>query len=39
MAYASLITCEGVANALSREGCRHFEVFDRVTEYCDREIF
>jgi chromosome segregation ATPase len=28
MSFASLITCEGVVNALSREGCRHFEVFD-----------
>jgi hypothetical protein len=28
MSFASLITCEGAANALSREGCRHFEVFD-----------
>jgi hypothetical protein len=25
-------------NALSREGCRHFEVFDRVTEDFDRRI-
>jgi hypothetical protein len=24
---------------LSREGCRHFEVFDRVTEDFDRGIF
>jgi hypothetical protein len=28
MSFASLITCEGAANALSRVGCRHFEVFD-----------
>jgi hypothetical protein len=28
MSFASLITCEGAVNALSREGCRHFEVFD-----------
>jgi hypothetical protein len=28
MSYASLVTCEGVANALSREGCMHFDVFD-----------
>ena len=28
MSFASLITCEGAMNALSREGCRHFEVFD-----------
>jgi hypothetical protein len=26
-------------NALSREGCRHFEVFDQVTEDFDRGIF
>jgi hypothetical protein len=30
MFFASLITCEGAANALSREGCRHYKVdFDR----------
>ena len=28
MSFASLITYEGAVNALSREGCRHFEVFD-----------
>ena len=28
MSFASLITCEGAMNALSREGCRHFEFFD-----------
>jgi hypothetical protein len=28
MSYASLVTCEGAMNALSREGCRHCEVFD-----------
>jgi hypothetical protein len=39
MSFASLITCEGAANALSREGCRHFEVFDRSNEYFQREIF
>jgi hypothetical protein len=39
MSFASLITCERAANALSREGCRHFEVFDRVTEDFDRGIF
>jgi hypothetical protein len=39
MSYALLVTCEGVANALSREGCRHFDVFDRVTEDIDRGIF
>jgi hypothetical protein len=39
MCYASLVTCEGAANALSREGCRHFKVFDRVTKDFDRGIF
>jgi hypothetical protein len=39
MSFASLITCEGAANALSHEGCRHFEVFDRSDEDLDREIF
>jgi hypothetical protein len=39
MSFASLITCEGAANALSREGCRHFKVFDRSNEYFEREIF
>jgi hypothetical protein len=28
MSYASLVTCEGAMNVLSREGCRHFGVFD-----------
>jgi chromosome segregation ATPase len=28
MSFASLVTCEGAMNALSREGCGHFEVFD-----------
>jgi hypothetical protein len=32
MSYASLVTCEGAANALSREGCMHFETFDRGNE-------
>jgi hypothetical protein len=39
MSFASIITCEGAMNALSREGCRHFEVFDRTTEDFDRGIF
>jgi hypothetical protein len=39
MAYASLVTCEGAMNALSREGCRHFEVFDQVEEDFERDIF
>jgi hypothetical protein len=39
MSFASLITCEGVVNALSREGCKHFEVFDRSDEDFERGIF
>jgi hypothetical protein len=39
MSFTSLITCEGAANALSREGCRHFEVFDRSNEDFDCGIF
>jgi hypothetical protein len=39
MSFASLITCEGAANALSREGCRHFDVFDRTNEDFEHGIF
>jgi hypothetical protein len=39
MSYASLITCEGAANDLSREVCRHFEVFDQANEDFDRGVF
>jgi hypothetical protein len=39
MSFASLITYEGAANALSREGCRHFKVFDRSNKVFDRGIF
>jgi hypothetical protein len=39
MSFASLITCERIVNALSHEGCGHFEVFDRSDEYFKREIF
>jgi hypothetical protein len=39
MAYASLVTCEGAMNVLSREGCRHFEVFDQADEDFERDIF
>jgi hypothetical protein len=39
MSFASLITCEGAVNALSREGCRHYEVFDQADENFEREIF
>jgi hypothetical protein len=38
MSYALLVTCEGAANALSREGCKYFEVFDWATEDFDRGI-
>jgi hypothetical protein len=38
MSYASLVTCEGAMNALSREGCRQYEVFDRSNEGFEREI-
>ena len=39
MSYASLVTCEGAMNALSREGCRHFEAFDQADEDFDRDIY
>jgi hypothetical protein len=39
MSFASLVTCEGTMNALSREGCRHYEVFDQSNENFEREIF
>jgi hypothetical protein len=39
MSYASLVTCERAMNALSREGCRHFEVFDQVDEDFERDVF
>jgi hypothetical protein len=39
MSYASLVTCEGTANALSREGCRHFEAFDKSNEDFDQGVF
>jgi chromosome segregation ATPase len=29
MSFASLVTCEGALNALSREGCSHYEDFGR----------
>jgi hypothetical protein len=29
MSFASLVTCEGAMNALSREGCYHYKAFDR----------
>jgi hypothetical protein len=39
MSFASLVTCEGAMNALSHEGCRHYEVFDRSNEDFEREIY
>jgi hypothetical protein len=39
MSFASLVTCEGAVNALSREGCGHFEVVDQSDENFEREIF
>jgi hypothetical protein len=39
MSYASLVTCEGAMNAVSREGCRHFEVFDQADEDFERDIY
>jgi hypothetical protein len=39
MSYASLVTCEGAMNALSHEGCRHFEVFDQADEDFDRDVY
>jgi hypothetical protein len=39
MSFASLVTCEGALNALSREGYRHYEVFDQSDENFEREIF
>jgi hypothetical protein len=39
MSFASIVTCEGAMNALSREGCGHFEVFDQSDEGFECEIF
>jgi hypothetical protein len=39
MSFASLVTCEGAVNALSCEGCGHFEVFDQSDEGFEHEIF
>jgi hypothetical protein len=35
MSFASLVSCEGAMNALSREGCRHFEVSTKQTRVLD----
>jgi hypothetical protein len=39
MSFASLVTCEGTMNALSREGCRHYKIFDQSDENFECEIF
>jgi hypothetical protein len=39
MSYASLMSCEGVVNALAREGCRHFEAFDQSNEDFNASVF
>jgi hypothetical protein len=39
MSFASFVTCEGAMNALSREGCKHYEVFDQSDGNFEREIF
>jgi hypothetical protein len=39
MSFASLVSCEGAANALSHEGCRHFEALDRSNKDFDAGVF
>jgi hypothetical protein len=39
MSFASLVTCEGAMNALSREGCRYYKVFDQSDENFERDIY
>jgi hypothetical protein len=39
MTYVSLASCEGAANALAREGYRHFNAFDRSNEDFDARVF
>jgi hypothetical protein len=39
MSFASLVTCKGAVNALSRKGCGHYEVFDHSDKGFEREIF
>jgi hypothetical protein len=39
ISYASLMTYEGAVNALSCEGCSHFEAFDRVNKDFDAGVF
>jgi hypothetical protein len=39
ISFASLVTCEGGVNALSRKGCGHFEAFDQSNEGFEHKIF
>jgi hypothetical protein len=39
MSFTSLVTYEGTINALSHEGCRHYDVFDQSDKNFKREIF
>jgi hypothetical protein len=39
MSFASLVTCEGVVNALSRKGCEHFKAFNQSDKGFERKIF
>jgi hypothetical protein len=39
MSFASLVTFEGAMNALSHEGCSHYEGFDRSDEDFGCEVF
>ena len=39
VAVEEVVTGEGAMNALSREGCRHFEAFDQVDEDFERDIY
>jgi hypothetical protein len=39
MSYASLVSCEGVVNALAREGCKHFKAFYQSNEDFDAGVF
>jgi hypothetical protein len=39
ISFASLVTYEGAMNALSHEGCKHYEVFDQSDENFERQIF
>jgi hypothetical protein len=39
MSFASLVNYKGAMNALSREGCKHYEVFDQSDNSFECEIF